>query len=346
VRDGTLLAQPFDGTRMEMTGDAVAVADPVQMFPPVAIASFSVSETGLLTYQPGTAGEVSEAVWVDRAGRQSETGIAAGAVGSLRLSHDGRRVAFQVEDRQGRGDLWIHDLARRVSSRFTFDPANDFDPVWSPDDTRIVFSSNRTGAGDLYQKVTSGGGAEEALFASGYRKSATDWSPDGRIILFNEFGATTRQDLWSLSLPDRKAEIVLQTPFFESAGALSPDGRWLAYHSDESARQEVYVRPFSGPGGKWRISRWGGTFPRWRGDGKEVFYASGDGKIMAVDVTPGAAFTAGEPRTLFATRLRRSLTREYDVTPDGQRFLVAVTPSEDNLPPITLVQNWQGLLKR
>ena len=339
VREGTLLAQPFDVARGEITGAAVPVADPVQTFPPVAIAAFSVSETGLLAYQPSTAGEASQAVWIDRAGRQSETGIAAGPIGSLRLSHDGRRVAFQVEDRQGRGDLWIHDLGRRVSSRFTFDPANDFDPVWSPDDTSIVFSSNRTGGGDLYRKATSGGGADELLFASDYRKAATDWSRDGRTIFFSQFGSTTRQDLWSLSLPDRKAEVVLQTEFFETAGALSPDGRWLAYNSDESGRHEVYVRPFPGPGAKWRISREGGSLARWRGDGKEIFFTTGDGKIMAVDVKTGATFEAGDPKPLFTTRLRRSLAREYDVTPDGQRFLVAVAPGDEVMPPLTLVQN-------
>jgi eukaryotic-like serine/threonine-protein kinase len=346
VREGTLLAQPFDATRGEITGDAVPVADPVQTFPPVAIAAFSVSETGLLAYQPGTAGEASQAVWINRAGRQSETGMAAGPIGSLRLSHDGRRVAFQVEDRQGRGDIWIHDLARRVSSRFTFDPANDFDPVWSPDDTRIVFSSNRTGGGDLYQKATSGGGAEELLFASDYRKSATDWSHDGRIVLFSEFGATTRQDIWSLSLPDRKAQVVLQTEFFETASVFSPDGRWIAYSSDESGRQEVYVRPFPDPGAKSRISRDGGTFARWRGDGKEIFFSTGDGKIMAVDGKTGVAFEAGDPKPLFTTRLRRSLAREYEVTPDGQRFLVTVAPSDEIAAPITLVQNWSAALKR
>jgi serine/threonine protein kinase len=346
VREGTLLAQPFDATRGEITGAAVPVADPVQTFPPVAIAAFSVSETGLLAYQPGTVGEASQAVWIDRAGRQSETGMAAGSIGSLRLSHDGRRVAFQVEDRQGRGDLWIHDLPRRVSSRFTFDPANDFDPVWSPDDTSIVFSSNRTGGGDLYRKATSGGGADEVLFASDYRKSATDWSRDGRTILFSEFGSTTRQDIWSLSLPDRKAQVVLQTEFFESAAALSPDGRWIAYFSDESGRQEVYVRPFPGPGAKSRISREGGMFARWRGDGREIFFSTSDGRIMAVDVKTGAAFEAGDPKLLFTTRLRRSLAREYDVTPDGQRFLVAVAPNDDFMPPLTLVQNWHAGLKR
>ena len=193
VREGTLLAQPFDATRRELTGDARPVADPVETFSPVAIAAFSVSDTGLLAYQPGTAGQASQAVWVDRTGGQTETGMAPGPISAPRLSHDGRRVVFRLEDRQGQGDLWIHDLVRRVSSRFTFDPANDFNPVWSPDDTRIVFSSNRTTGGDLYQKATSGEGAEERLFASILRKAATDWSRDGRIIFFNEFGSTTRQ---------------------------------------------------------------------------------------------------------------------------------------------------------
>jgi hypothetical protein len=346
VRDGTLLAQPLDATRLELKGDAIPVADPVQTFPPVAVAAFSVSENGLLVYQAGTAGEASQAVWIDRAGRQSETGMAAGPIGSLRLSHDGRRVAYRVEDRQGRADLWIHDLARRVSSRFTFDPANDFDPVWSPDDTRIVFSSNRTGGGDLYQKATTEGGAEEMLFASDFRKAASDWSRDGRIVLFSQFGSTTRQDMWALSLPERKAAIVLQTEFFESGATFSPDGRWIVYSSDESGRQEVYVRPFPGPGPKWRVSREGGNYPRWRRDGKEIFFSTDEGKVMAVDVTAGVTFQAGDPKPLFTTRLRRTLAREYDVAPDGQRFLVTVAPSDEGAPPITLVQNWQGALKR
>jgi Tol biopolymer transport system component len=346
VREGALLAQPFDVARGEVTGAAVQVADPVQTFAPVANTAFTVSDTGLLAYQPGTAGEMSQAVWMDRTGRQSDTGIAAGAIGSLRLSHDQKRIAFQMEDRQGRGDLWIHDLGRRISSRFTVDPANDFDPVWSPDDTAIVFSSNRTGGGDLYRKATSGDGTEETIFRSDYRKAATDWSRDGGTIVFNQFGATTRQDLWLLSWPERRARPLLQTSFFESAASLSPDGRWAAYHSDESGRLEVYVRPAASTGARWRISREGGTFTRWRADGKEIFYVEGNGTLMAVDVKLGATFEGGEPRRLFTTRFRRSLAREYDVSPDGQKFLVAVAPSDEALPPITLVQNWTSLLKR
>jgi eukaryotic-like serine/threonine-protein kinase len=350
VREVTLMAQPFDAVRREVTGDAVPVADPVCIFPIVALAAFSASETGLLAYQACTARGSSQAVWFDRAGRQSETGIAAGQIGSLRLSHDGRRVAFRLDDRQGRGDIWIHDLARRVSSRFTFDPAHEFNPVWSPDDTRIVFSSYRTGSGDLYQKATAGGDAE-LLYGSNNFKAAFDWSRDGRILIFGEFGSTTRQDLWALSLPERKATPVLQTEFFENAGVLSPDGRWLAYHSDESGRPEVYVQPFPGVGSKWRISREGGFYPLWRGDDKEMFFTTDDGKVMAVDVTSGATFAAGDPKPLFTARFKHSsaralVSRDYDVTSDGQRFLVAVAPVDEVVPPITLVQNWQAALKR
>ncbi len=171
AREGALVAQPFDAARQELTGDAVPLADHVQFFSPTGYADFSVSENGVLAYQTGTAGELSQLVWLDRAGKASETGMPAGFVDSPRLSHDGRRVAYRVEDRGGRGDLWIYDLARRVSSRFTFDPADDYGPLWSPDDAHIVFSSNRTGVGDLYEKEAGGGEGEKLLFASEFRKT-------------------------------------------------------------------------------------------------------------------------------------------------------------------------------
>ncbi len=349
AREGALVAQPFDATRQELTGDAVTLADQVQAFTLVAAAAFSVSENGLLAYQTGATSEPSQFVWFDRAGKQSETGMPAGSVDSPRLSHDGGRVAFRVEDRQGLGDLWIYDLARRVASRFTSDPANDYDPLWSPDDAQIVFSSNRTGSGDFYEKAVSGAGAEELLFESQFRKTAQDWSRDGRRVLFQAYGAGTLTDLWLLSLADRKAAVILQTEFFEGGGQFSPDGRWIAYHSNESGRQEVYVRPFPGPGPTLRISRDGGTWPRWRGDGKEIFYVFEDRTLMAVDVKgAGETFLVGEPKVLFKARLKRSVVfaRNYDATPDGQRFLVNVTSSDEAVAPLTLVQNWAAALKR
>ena len=220
-------------------------------------------------YQTGNAGKSFQAAWIDRAGKESETGMAAGPIGMLRLSHDGRRVAFRVEDRQARGDLWIHDLARRSRAASPSIPPMISTRSGHPT-TRASCSARTEREAGTCTRSRPRGGAEELLFASEYRKSATDWSRYGRLVLFNQFGSTTRQDLWSLSLVDRKATVVLQTEFFESAGALSPDGRWIAYHSDESGRQEVYVQPFRGPGAKWRISREGGISARWRGDGGTV----------------------------------------------------------------------------
>jgi Tol biopolymer transport system component len=266
---------------------------------------------------------------------------------SPRLSHDGRRVALTIQDSQGRGDIWIYDLARRVSARFTFDPADDFDPVWSPDDARIVFSSSRKGLGDLYQKAATGAGSDELLFASDDRKLGSDWSRDGRLLIFMTQGTKTRADLWALSLADRKLTVFLQTEFSEAGGQLSPDGRWMAYFSNASGRGEVYVQPFPGPGGKWQVSRDGATWPAWRGDGKELFFVGFDRKLMAVDVKTDSGFEAGDARALFPTRIKTGATsREYDVSSDGERFLVNNVISEENVAPITLVQNWTAGLKR
>jgi serine/threonine protein kinase/Tol biopolymer transport system component len=347
ARDGALVAQPFDAGRGRLTGDALPLVERVQTFPAVAAAAFSVSESGLLAYQAGTTDERSQILWFDRTGKQTETGIPAGAVDSPRLSHDGRRIAFRIEDRQGRGDLWIYDVAHRLSSRFTFDAGNEFGPVWSPDDTWIVFSSDRTGGGDLYRKAASGAGAEELLFGSPDRKTASAWSRDGQFVLFGAFAATTLADVWSLSLSDRKPTPVVQTEFFEGGGQLSPDGGWLAYHSNESGRMEVYVQPFPGPGPKRRLSRDGGMYARWRRDGKELFFVSADRMLMAVDMKGGRTIAVGDPEALFPARPRaRTLDYGYDLAPDGQRFLVNVTSADEIVSPITLVVNWQAALKR
>ena len=211
-------------------------------------------------------------------------------------------------------------------------------------------SSARTAPelGDLYEKAAGGAEGEKLLFASESRKTANDWSHDGRLVLFTEYGATTRGDFWSLSLADRKATLVLRTEFGERSGQLSPDGHWMAYVSDESGRNEVYVQPFPGPGPKSRISRDGGNWPRWRGDGKELFFVRDERALMAVDVKAGETFAAGEPKPLFRARLKRTMAiaGSYDVTQDGQRFLVNITSGDETVAPITLVQNWAAALKR
>ena len=347
AREGALVAQPFDPTRRILTGAAVLIADAVQISFPGAQAAFSASENGLLAYQTGD--QLSQLVWFDRAGKQAETGIPALSLDSPRLSNDGRRVIYRVEDHGGRGELWIYDLASRIPIRFTFDPADDSYPVWSPDDTRIVFTSNRGGAGDLYEKAASRAGAEELLLASNVSKAASDWSRDGRFILFDQFGAKTRNDIWSLQLADRKAAVVVRTPFLEGLAQFSPDGRWIAYTSDESGqfgRGDVYVQAFAGTGPRTRVSRAGGLSPRWRSDGKELFFVQDGRTLMAVEVKAGETFAAGEPKPLFSTSLKRTFPGTYDVTPDGQRFLVNVISGDETSAPITLVQNWAAALKR
>ena len=215
--------------------------------------------------------------------------------------------------------------------------------------TRIVFTSNRRRSGDLYEKAASRAGAEELLLASNVSKAASDWSRDGRFILFDQFGAKTRNDIWSLQLADRKATVVLRTPFLEGLAQLSPDGRWMAYTSDESGqfgRGDVYVQAFPGPGPRTRVSREGGLSPRWRSDGKELFFVQDGRTLMAVEVKAGETFAAGEPKPLFSTRLQADVPRELRRHPGRP-----AVPRERHLrrrdrAPITLVQNWAAALKR
>jgi Tol biopolymer transport system component len=251
-------------------------------------------------------------------------------------------------DSQGTGDVWIYDLERNTPTRLTFHPANDIAPVWSRDDTRIVFSTSRKSPGDLYVKDSAGTANEEPLVVSGTFKVPSDWSPDGRVLLFQMNDARTRGgwDLWTYSTADRKATPFLQTPFNEVQPKFSPDGRWFAYVSNESGKEEVYVVPFPGPGGKWQISTAGGRAPIWTRGGREIIYQTPGDEIIAVELSMAPSFQAGIPRALFKTHLRPPPGRQFDVTPDGERFLVNVMPGEQVSDPITLVQNWAAERKK
>ena len=345
-----LLARPFDAKRFQLTGDAFPVAEQVQYFPAVACATFSVSENGILAYQASAGGGLSQLVWFGRDGKQLESVGALADYRHPRLSHDGRRVAVEIFDPQtGQADIWIYDLARRVSTRFTFGPAGNLFPVWSPDDSRIVFSSNRKSFSDLYQKAASGAGNEEVILSSVTRTQIpADWSQDGRLIAFAAIDAKSKTgwDLWVFSVSDRKVTSFLSTSFAETGPQFSPDGRWMAYESDESGKQEVYVQPFPGPGGKWQISTAGGTQPVWSRNGKEIFYIAADNKLMAVEVKADPGFEAGTPHALFETHLKAAAWRRYDVSPDGSRFLLNTTSGEERSNPITVVLNWTVELKK
>jgi serine/threonine protein kinase/Tol biopolymer transport system component len=341
-REGSLLARPFDPKALRFTEEGFPVAEDVQFFANTAHAAFSASDQGFLAYQAGSGAGLTQLTWLDRTGKSVGTVGAPGNLTGPQLSHDGRRVAISVMDSQGTGDLWIYDLERNTPTRLTFDPATDIAPLWSRDDTRIVFSTSRKSPGDLYVKQSAGTANEEPLVVSSAFKSPSDWSPDGRVLLFGVNNARTRGgwDLWTYSTADRKATPFLQTPFNEIQGRFSPDGRWVAYVSNESGKDEVYVVPFPGPGGKWQISTTGGRAPSWTRGGKEIVYQSLADELMAAEVSTDPTLQAGIPRALFKANIQRPPGRQFSVMPDGERFLVNLRPGEQVSDPVTLVQNW------
>ncbi|HEY3122558.1 MAG TPA: protein kinase, partial [Thermoanaerobaculia bacterium] len=350
TRERTLLAQAFDAKRLRLTGEPFPVGEQVQYFGAFGFGVFSASENGSIAYQSGGSGGLSQLAWFDRAGKQIEVVGAPAEYVRLRLSHDGRRVALDINDPQtGRLDIWIYDLSRKVLTRLTFELANNIFPVWSPDDGRIVFSSSRKGLLGLYQKASSGTGTDEALFSQETSvKIPSDWSQDGRFLVYHAIDTRSKTgwDLWVFSVEEKKPFLFLSTPATDNMARFSPDGRWLAYQSDESGRTEVYVQSFPARGGKWQISTNGGAQPIWSRSGKELFYVAPDGKLLAVGVTAGASgFEAGTPQALFETRMKSALGWRYDVSTDG-RFLINTVLGETRANPITLVQNWAAELKK
>ena len=312
LRIDTLMAQPFDTDKLELTGEPFPVAEHVAYNPGLGRGAFSVSETGVLAFRSGS-GQIDQPLWFDRGGKQIGSLGEAGIYFNLWLSPDERRAAVDRSDPQtGANDIWLFDLSRGIPSRFTTDPGSDSNPLWSPDGSRIVFTSSREGVLNLYQKVASGVANEEVLLKSGEEKVPDDWSADGRFIVFETLNPKTKWDLWVLPMyGDRQPSPFLQTEFNERQAQFSPDGKWIAYTSDESGTRDVYVQTFPAPGGRWRVSTGGGTQPRWRRDGRELFYIAAGRKLMAADVKPGATFEAGVPKLLFDTRV---LTRQISGT--------------------------------
>jgi eukaryotic-like serine/threonine-protein kinase len=358
LREGALMAQPFDANSLQLTGEPASVADRIMELEanPNAPAFFSVSANGVLAYQTGNTAN-TQLVWFDRAGKRLGTVELPGEKLVPRLSPDGTQLALEHRDQQtGNLAIWLVELARGATSRFTFEAHHNYAPVWSPDGSRIVFASIRGGSANLYQKVSSGAVDEELLLKWGEGFSyPTDWSRDGRFIAYTSQNAKTQLDLWVLPLEgDRKPVPFLQTQFNEMHGRFSPDGRWMAYTSDESGKWEVYARTFSPgrvAGGQWPISTQGGIHPIWRGDGKELFYISADRRLMAVEVKARELkgrpiFEPGVPKALFDTGMKFSRILPYAVSADGQRFLVVTQPSEEDPHPITVVLNWAAELRR
>jgi len=353
AQGGSLMAVPFDPQRLTATGGAVPVVEGVLQSTISGAAQYSFSATGSLVYVSGVVQSAqSRPVWVSRNGAEQPLSAPVHAYLKPRLSPDGRRIAVEIE-----GQVWLYDLSRETLTRFTFEGLNA-GPVWTPDGKRIAFGSNREGPFKIFWQLADGSGELEQLTSSEYYQFPISSSPDGQLLTFMEVTPTTGIDIWVLRMKDpsagpgqvRKAQPFLRTRFNESAAHFSPDGRWLAYMSDESGRWEIYVQPYPGPGGKWQISTEGGMEPAWNPNGRELFYRSGD-KMMAVEIATQPGFTTGKPRMLFEGRYELSPVQldNYDVSHDGQRFLM-LKPDEQTSSSaptqINVVQNWFEELKQ
>jgi len=365
AQGGTLMAVPFDSQRLAVTGAAVPMVEGVMQSAADGDAQYSFSATGSLAYVPGAAQAAQlRFVWVNRSGVEQPLAAPTHAYVNPRISPDGRRVAVGITEQEKQ--VWQYDLSRETLTRLTFQGDNNLTPFWTPDGKRIVFISNKEGQRNLFWQLADGSGGLERLIASEDLNIPGSWSPDGRLLAFSDVSGTTGYDLWVLRLGDpsassgqvpsaasgqvRKAELFLRTPFNEAAPQFSPDGNWLAYVSDESGRKEIYVQPYPGPGGKWQISTEGGVEPLWNRNGRELFYRSGK-KMMAVEIAIKPSFSAGTPKRLFEGQyqsLPTVSTPNYDVSSDGQRFLM-LKPSEQAqsaMLQINVVENWFEELKR
>ena len=351
VRQGTLFAQSFDPTRLELTGTPHSVVEHIEVGG-MEMSALSASAAGPIVYRQGSAGGKRQLIWVDRSGKEiakigsPETATPAYAS----VSPDHRRVAVQ-RSTGGNTDIWFIELERGAAVRFTSEPGPDIAPIWSPKGDRIVFSAlGKTGVFDLFQRPIIGSAGEE-LLSTAQSKQATDWSRDGRFLLYRSNDPQTDWDIWAMPLDgDRHPFPVVRTKFEERDGQFSPDGKWIAYQSNESGRFEIYVQPFPGPGAKLRASINGGVQVRWRSDGKELFYITLEGRLVAVPFSVpsgGQAAETGAPTPLFPARvgaIQDVWLPEYIVSPDGGRFLMD-TALEEMPSPINVILNWKPVSK-
>jgi serine/threonine protein kinase len=344
IRQTSVVAQPFDLGKMELFGDATPVIDKVEFSGDKSRGVFSISNNGILTYQgPGNnAGLLS---------LYDHTGNRVGDLGGLtisngaRFSPDGTKVALDAPDPEsGFSDIWQYDILRKISTRVTFEPSSEWNPIWSPDGKKLVYSSDKRGSGDLFMKNADGTDAEELLLKTTFSNSPMDWSSDGKYIIDQTISESTGVDLSVLPLDGKRVPVSFaNTKFTETNARISPEGHWLAYESDESGKSEVYVRPFPSGAGKWQVSNNGGSYPIWSGDGRQIFYNQSGGILMAVDVKmAGTAFSSGTPKMLFEIPRAGIL----DVSKDGKLYLAGAVTGALAYQPITLVTNWDKDLKK
>ena len=354
VRQGTLMAQRFDPGSLRLIGEAMPLASDAEVDANIWRGVFSASSNGILVYEAGNALSLeAQLLWFDRSGKQvGETGT-GGDLYMPSLSPDGRKLAVTVTTPGvSPYNIWVYDLTRGIRTRLTFSPALDAEAAWSPDGKTIAFVSNRSGQSHLYEKAADGTGSSSPLVVDNNSESRPSFSPDGRYLIFQRDlhqHAGSHFEIWALPLfDDRKPFPVIQNPSFDAGDpALSPDGKWLAYVSTESGRTDVYIAPFLHGSGKWQVSSGGGTWPRWRRDGRELFYFSLDNKIISAQISEqGASLVIGKVVSLFQTNPVPSSTWPYDVTADGSKFVVATQAASKTKQSLTLVTNWPALLKK
>ena len=347
VRAGTLLAQPFDVDRLELRGDAIPIAEGVQFNTVNGGAAVAVAQNGVLVYRLVPTNAQFKLAWVDRKGVEQSLAAPARAYRNPRLSPDGQRVAVTIDELGSQE--WLLDIGRDTLTRLTFEGSYNGGTAWTPDGKRLAFGSDRAGQRNLFWQPADGSSGAERLVMSDRQQVAGSWSLDGQTLAFEEAGGNTGIatgsgfDISIFHLADRKVEPFLHSRFNEIGPRFSPDGRWLAYASDESGRYEIYVQPYPGPGGKWQISTEGGREPVWVRN--ELFYRNGE-KVMVVETTTRPTFSASNPKVLFeGSYATYQSMPDYDVTPDGQRFLF-LKAGEQPQSEISVVLNWTEELKQ
>jgi serine/threonine protein kinase/Tol biopolymer transport system component len=351
-RQGTLMAQPFDAASRAFTGDPFPVVDGV-LSEGSRYASFSVSGSGVLVHAEGIFGRTTRLIWFDRAGRQLQTVGEAAIYGNVALSGDERRlvVSMNAADSTNRS-LWVVDAETGTRTRLTFENTGvDSSPIWSPDDQQIVFTGSRAGIRKMLQKLVSGIGTETVLLESpNSGVTPTDWTADGRIVFSQALSTAGTPDLFVLPLAGRKPFAYLATAYVESEGVLSPNGKWMAYVSNENGASEIYVQSFPTGAGKFQISQNGGIRPLWRRDGKELFYLTPEGQMMSMAILDAETFRASPPSVLFQVRVASSIGagagRQYGVSRDGQRFIVNALEQQASTQSLTVVLDWLAATQR
>lgn len=355
LRGDTLMAQPFDGKRMQVTGAAVQVATGISFTPTISSGSFSVSQTGMLVYSSEGAVIGRELGWYDRQGKQVAKLGSPEYASYPELSPDGKQLAIRLFTQPGGSfEVWVYDLARGVHARESFTALTGVAPIWSPDGLQIAYSHSVPQiSGDHMHVLKVGGTGKEELLEQPFLESLANypssWSADGNFLLFDRQDKSGKISVWVLPMQgNRKPYPFLETQFNVHLAKFSLDGRWVAYVSNDSGQDEIYVSPFPGPGARVQVSAGGGTQPRWRKDGRELFYLSPQAKMMAAEVVAGAQdFRVGTVRELFAlSGLGAVPGYLYDVTSDGQKFLVIQDFVHTSTAPLTLVVNWDAELKK